>query len=262
MTTLPEDLFTVDASQDPAQVFLELAATDADTRAKRTDMIGVIALEEQAEGKGGWRERVQLRLTADGHEPIGTKVISDATKIFRLFRLVGEGSLGWTREQMGQHQPGRLRVFAQNADWAAKHLDRVAEMLASGRNEGAMREVIREAKAAEREERPEKPKAEWTTLSVRVDPEYADLLSAILQAVRVKSEQAGENFSEKPAVAHGQVIFALAAEWLHRGETFLQNGQEVVVSNRAYLDPETRAQVEAALAEDAEDAEHADQRVA
>ena len=243
MHALPHSVFRPEAGQDAAELWQSLEGQSADARAKRTDLVGIIALEELASGKTGWRERVQNRISAEGREPVGLKVISDATKIFQLFRLGGDQGLGWTREQMAQHQPGRLRVFAQNREWALNHRDEVMAMIESGVNEGKMRKAIQESKNQEAGVVEEKD--EWQTISLRLDPSQARLVKAVLDAVKAKQAQMGDEMSDKAAVAAGQAVFLLASEWLEQVEVYDDGeGGDLEIANRTFMGEEFKAELE------------------
>ena len=233
---LPADLyeFSVD---DAANAYLSLAEQTELAYVNRVDVVGVIALEERASGKGGWRARVQQRLSSEGHDPVGMKVIADASKIFDLFRL--PGGFAWTREQVARVQSGRLRVFAQNAEWALANQARVQAMLESGRNENHMRKEIQEAALASLENREEK-QDKWESVTLRLDPAQARHLRLVLAGVQRKAEQTGgETFSTKPGVALGQAAFIMAAEWYHGEETYdsqEDDGEIYTLPNRQYTD--------------------------
>ena len=93
--------------------------------------------------------------------PSTTKVISDANKVFELFRIGGDAGFGWERERLARENPGRLRVFAQNATWANENRARVEEMLASGAPEVDLRKQVQEAVKAKKEDREEAPEISW-----------------------------------------------------------------------------------------------------
>lgn len=231
-----------------------LEGQSADARAKRTDLIGGLAIEERQKGVRDWAERVSQRLSAEGHEPVSKKVIGDASKIFDLFRLGGDQGFGWTRDRVAATSQRQLRVFAQNAAWSLAHREEVQTMLDSTMTEEHIRKVIQESKEAEAraagEEIPEKEI--WETVSLRLDPVQARWVRALLAGVRFKAEQVnGEKFSDQKAVADGEAALLVLSAWMYDSEEMLDDhGQPFVVENAGFVNEEVRAELEEAAGGD------------
>lgn len=230
---LPTDLFRPQLNPDEAWRSLEQQGASA--RAQSIDLIGQLWAEEAAQGEAGWRARVQVRLGLHEEEGKALNTIGDYAKIFRVFRLGGDHGLGWPLSDLERHQPGRLRVFAQNADWARGNPDRVREMLESGRNEGRLRKEVREAIAAEKAGREEDPDAatgpKYKNITLRVTPEDEGLLMAVLDGLQAKLEHQGQTLSEIDSVRAGELILALAGDWFNGASTVERGGKPVLVEH-------------------------------
>lgn len=261
LTALPDDIFQTEL--DDKSAYKSLEAQTAEARANRIDLIGRLSIEEQGHGKGSWRERVQQRLglSGDDADKKHVKTIGDYAKVFHVFRLRPPHGLGYSLDAISRHQPGRLRVFAQNGKWALENPSRVAEMLDSGRNEGVMRKEIQEAISAQEEGRTEKPVFE--NFTVRLSPADAAIVRTMLRGVRLKRTQAfGEEFSDAASTADGQALMAALGEWFH--STPILNGPggtPVQVPNSNWVeqaDAERRAQENTDAPTDTEDQQAAD----
>lgn len=240
---LPDDLFVAD---NPAKAWMTLQEQSADARSKRTDLIGVISLEERAAGAHGWRERVQNRLANEDQAPVSDKVISDASKIFDLFRLGGDQGLGWTREQVGAASHRQLRVFAQNAAWSLGHRAEVQTMLESDMTEEHIRKAIQESKLTESGGQVEE-KEVWETVTLRLNPVQARFTRKILEAVRTKGAHWGEEYSDKQAVADGEAVYRALTDWYFSAEEQLDQFQQpFVIENKSFVDADIQAEIDAA----------------
>lgn len=230
---LPEDLARFDA--DPDVAYQMLQGQSGKVRAQRIDLIGHLALQEKQAGKGSWRERVQARLKLED-DATGLKVISDAAKTFDLFRMPPPYGLGFEQGQVAQYKPGRLRVFAQNADWSLKNADRVHELLEhqDQHNEASIREEIQKAKQSELQGKPvEKP--DFENFVLRLKRDEASLLRTILGAVARKNEAVGGvTLSEKEGVRNGDLVMILASEWYKSSEEFddMQGGIQTIPNSQ------------------------------
>ena len=167
---LPADLFVLPEGASPAEAYRKIEAQVGDTFADRTDLLGVLAMQAKAEGQRGWRERVQLLLSEGGHAEVHTKVISDASKMFELFRIGGDQGFGWRREELTRYSVRHLRVFAQNAEWANKNRSRVLEMLATVPTENEMRHIVQAAIRAAKDGTPEVDTEIWESVVLRLSP--------------------------------------------------------------------------------------------
>lgn len=142
---LPADMFIPD---DPSAAWASLAEATTNARMRRVDLSYYVHLQEIARGKSGWLERTMQRLNIPEAEVKQAKmVISDNVKVFKLFRTPLEhGGLGYTRDALGQHSFRKLRVFAQNRDWADANRERIPALLEQLPSEEAIRELITKEK--------------------------------------------------------------------------------------------------------------------
>jgi len=138
---LPTDMYIPD---EPEKAWAGLAEANTAARMKRLDLCYYVHLQEVARGKSGWLERTMKRLNIPEAEVKQAKmVISDNVKVFRLFRMPTEyGGLGYTREDLGRVSFRKLRVIAQNKDWASQNKTRIPQILDELPSEEAIREMI------------------------------------------------------------------------------------------------------------------------
>ncbi len=138
----PSDMFF---SDEPQQAWSSLKEQTAAAMMKRIDLSYYVLLQESTKGTVGANERAALRLGMDSDEmKRGPQTVSDNAKIFRLFRATTDnGGLGMSRDELQTHSFRRLRVFAQNKDWARGNMERIPELLAQRElGEEKLRELI------------------------------------------------------------------------------------------------------------------------
>ncbi len=215
----PSDMFMSDA---PEQAWSSLKEQTAAAMMKRIDLSYYVLLQESTKGTVGANERAALRLGMDSDEmKRGPQTVSDNAKIFRLFRATTDnGGLGMSRDELQTHSFRRLRVFAQNKDWAKGNMERIPELL-SQRELGE--EKLRELINKERGVTARTGASDNTRLAFVLTLQDGMFVEEILEAAKRRRAAAGEVLPETGAdgkklsedFIRGLLLRDILGDWLH-----------------------------------------------